>query len=204
MLLFEDKVTSNREAFIAKVQQIASQLDIDANWLMGTMWIESKLNPVAVNSTTGATGLIQFMPATALSLGVTTAQLKQMTNVEQLDYVYKYYKPYRNYITKFEDLYLITLYPNADGQFAGTLSKPDSWALPDSVRISNPGIFNTNGKLTIGDIREWAMSKIPASETETFTASIDVAPKFFLRNITTIIVVSAVISIGTYVYLTHT
>ena len=50
------------------------------------MVFESRLNPQAVNPISGATGLIQFMPSTARG-GTTTAVLKRMSNVQQLDYV---------------------------------------------------------------------------------------------------------------------
>src|SRR3990167_3056635 len=41
----------------------------------------------------GAIGLIQFMPSTAHLLGTTTEQLAQMTAVEQLAYVRRYFEP---------------------------------------------------------------------------------------------------------------
>ena len=37
-----------------------------------------------------ATGLIQFMPATAAELGTSTAALAAMTEIKQLDFVEKY------------------------------------------------------------------------------------------------------------------
>ena len=51
---------------------------------------ESGLNSKAVNPHGGATGLIQFMPKTAEGLGTSTAALKAMTPLEQLDYVEKF------------------------------------------------------------------------------------------------------------------
>ena len=56
---------------------------------------ESKINSKAVNSSSGATGLIQFTPQTAKDLGTTTAELKNMSPVEQLDYVEKYLVKYK-------------------------------------------------------------------------------------------------------------
>lgn len=44
-----------------------------------------------VNRASGATGLIQFMPSTAKQLGTTTDKLAAMTEVDQLDYVAKYF-----------------------------------------------------------------------------------------------------------------
>lgn len=78
------------KAFLNKVKEIARRLNCDYKDLLGVMQSESSLNPQAVNEKTGATGLIQFMPAIAKSLGTTTAQLKNMSAVAQLDYVEKY------------------------------------------------------------------------------------------------------------------
>lgn len=49
---------------------------------------------LATVATSGATGLIQFMPATAQGMGTTTAALAAMSAVQQLDYVQRYFKPY--------------------------------------------------------------------------------------------------------------
>ena len=51
---------------------------------------ESGINPKAVNKHTNATGLIQFMPKTVEYLGTSTEELKNISAVEQLDYVEKY------------------------------------------------------------------------------------------------------------------
>ena len=58
------------------------------------MYSECGLNPQSRNSNGGATGLIQFMPSTARSLGTTTDALAQMSGVEQLEYVDKYLGQY--------------------------------------------------------------------------------------------------------------
>jgi soluble lytic murein transglycosylase-like protein len=55
------------------------------------MWRESRLLPDIDNPTTGATGLIQFMPETAKNLGTTTSALKKMSRAEQMKYVEKYF-----------------------------------------------------------------------------------------------------------------
>ena len=51
------------------------KLNIDPKDLLGIMNSESGLNPQAVNKSSGATGLIQFMPATAKSLGTTVSPM---------------------------------------------------------------------------------------------------------------------------------
>ena len=115
-LIYANKVTTNREQFLGKVKNISEKLGIDPNWLMYVMWFESGLNHRAQNATSGATGLIQFMPATAAHLGTTTADLLQMSNVEQLDYVYQYLRPYRGDMESLVDVYLAVFFPAAIGK----------------------------------------------------------------------------------------
>lgn len=76
--------------FLKRVKQIAKNLNCNYKDLLAIMNSESGLNSKAVNPHGGATGLIQFMPATARSLGTTTEKLKNMSPIEQLDYVEKY------------------------------------------------------------------------------------------------------------------
>lgn len=77
--------------FSAKLEQVAKNLNCDPSDLLGMMQSESGLNPQAYNGNGGATGLIQFMPSTARSLGTSTEELLNMSAVEQLDYVEKYF-----------------------------------------------------------------------------------------------------------------
>ncbi|MCY7282011.1 MAG: DUF2272 domain-containing protein, partial [Cyanobacteria bacterium CAN_BIN43] len=62
-LVYEDKVTENKPAFINKVRSISAAFVINPDWLMALMNHESGLNHRIQNSI-GATGLIQFMPST--------------------------------------------------------------------------------------------------------------------------------------------
>ena len=78
------------DQFYAKVVAIANRINCSPDALMALMNAESGLNPKAVNSNGGATGLIQFMPDTAASLGTSTPALKMMSAEQQLDYVEKY------------------------------------------------------------------------------------------------------------------
>jgi len=122
-LWFINKVPANlREAFSQKLIEISSKLNIQPNWLMAIFLMESGVNPKAVNKWGGATGLIQFMPNTARGLGTSTANLLKMDHVQQLDYVYKFYKPYAKYLETGADMYLSTFYPLA-------LRKPDNYVI---------------------------------------------------------------------------
>ena len=105
--------------FARKVIQISRRLSINPNYLMAAMHFESAgtFRPDIRNAAgSGATGLIQFMPATARGLGTSTTALAQMTAVEQLDYVEMYFQPYAGRLSSLEDIYMAILWPRAIGE----------------------------------------------------------------------------------------
>lgn len=109
-----------------------------ANWLMAAMAFESgeTFSPSIKNAAgSGATGLIQFMPSTAKSLGTTTADLAKMSAVDQLFYVEQYFKPYAKRIASLPDMYMAILLPKYIGQ-------PDS-----SVLFSDGVAYRQNSGL---------------------------------------------------------
>jgi hypothetical protein len=163
-MILESYVKSNKEAFLAKVESVAQQLGIDPDWLMGMMYKESTLNARAVNSITGATGLIQFMPATALDLGTTTQALLAMDNVQQLDFVYKYLYRYKGKMTRYVDVYMAVFFPAAIG-------KPEDWVLQTSslsaskITQQNTALdYDKSGTITVAEVEKWATSGIVGVE----------------------------------------
>lgn len=102
--------------FKTKVIEIAQKIGINPDDLMAIMAFESGFSPTAVNGISGATGLIQFMPSTARGLGTTTEQLANMTAIEQLDYVYQYFKGYTGKINNVYDAYMVVFMPIAVGK----------------------------------------------------------------------------------------
>ena len=163
-MLFEDKVTVNQDAFLSKVQNVADTLGVSADSLMTVMNSESGLDSTAVNPASGATGLIQFMPNTAAGLGTSTAALRAMSNVDQLDYVQQYYANISQPLTSYYDLYAATFYPYMIGQ-------PDSYvigsekgtAYAQTIARQNPAVdINGNGVITLGDFKQWIDSRLPS------------------------------------------
>jgi len=75
--------------FLKKVKDIAKRLNCDYRDLLGVMNSESGIDASAKNPNGSATGLIQFIESTARSLGTTTAALRRMSPIKQLDYVEK-------------------------------------------------------------------------------------------------------------------
>ena len=163
MLIFKDKLPiQDRSAIIEMIRKVSANLGIDANWLMAVINFETAgtFSTSVQNPFSNATGLIQFMPATALSLGTSIDALKLMGFLEQLRWVERYYAPYRGRVKSFVDLYLATFFPLAIG-------KPDNWVLRTSkipakrIAYQNP-VFNDGGQVTVGSIKKGLLKKIPA------------------------------------------
>ena len=110
--------------FARKVIALAEQLQCDPNHLMAAMAFETgeTFSPSVLNRVSGATGLIQFMPATARSMGTTTDALAVLSAEEQLDYVARYFAPYAGRLRSLADVYMVILWPRA-------VAKPDSYVL---------------------------------------------------------------------------
>jgi hypothetical protein len=133
-------------AFRAKVRQmVAGWGGCTADELMTCMAWESarSFRPDVRNMAgSGAIGLIQFMPATAAGLGTTTTALARMTAEAQLDYVAKYFKPYRGRLAGLADLYMAILWPVAVG-------KPDDYVLFDKADLRRPALYRQNAGLDV-------------------------------------------------------
>ena len=161
-MLYENLITENRAAFLQKLQEIAAKLGIPAEWLMIVFKIESTVDHRRVNPVSGATGLIQFMPATAAGLGTSTAALRAMSNLQQLDYVLKYFSPFRGRLNSITDLYTVTFFPRA-------LGKPDNYILQtDTIKAgtiaaqNRPYDLNRDGQITHGELKAAILKKVPA------------------------------------------
>lgn len=156
---YEDYVKENRDLFIARAKEIARNIGADYGDLMTVMFIESKLNHRAVNKTSGATGLIQFLPSTAKSLGTTVEELRSMSNVEQLDYVEEYFRPYAGRVGDLEDLYFAVFFPAAMG-------KPDDYVIQTKsqsaglIAKQNPILdINHDGQITVAEVKQFLSTK---------------------------------------------
>lgn len=110
------------ETFRDRVQWIADSLQLPADgedWLMACMaWESGETFSASIRNGagSGAVGLIQFMPRTALALGTSTEALARLTPEDQLNYVYKYFLPYKGRIQSLADMYMAILWPAAIGK----------------------------------------------------------------------------------------
>lgn len=127
--------------FRERVRWIGEDLNFDPNWLMACMAFETgrRFTADVKNPNSSATGLIQFMRATAIGLGTTVEKLAAMTAEDQLNYVWRYFRDRikeRGPITRLSDCYMAILNPAAMG-------RPDSfvmWVKGSSAYGVNAGL----------------------------------------------------------------
>lgn len=151
--------------FVERVICIANNLLMGSDGpdiLMSCMAWETgeTFSPTILNgSGSQARGLIQFMPNTAKSLGTSSDELAKMTAVQQLDYVEKYFMPYKGKVKTLSDAYMCILYPKAIG-------KKEEYCLfdRDSTPIAyrqNSGVdLNKDGKVTKAEAAQCVMNKL--------------------------------------------
>jgi hypothetical protein len=145
--------------FKSKVISICNTLNCDPSLLMSAMAFESAetFSPSVKNKISGATGLIQFMPATAKGLGTSIGELAAMSDIDQLDFVGKYLRPYRNKMNTLSDVYMTILWPKAVG-------KPEAFVLfadPTKAYKQNaPLDVNKDGEITKGEAASKVQKKL--------------------------------------------
>jgi len=132
---------NNDPAFEREVNRLATDLGVDNNAILAVIDFETggTFDPAQKNAAgSSGTGLIQFMANTARGLGTSTTKLSQMSRVEQMQYVRKYFMQHRDQIKggSVSDVYMAVLYPKAIG-------KPDSYVLfssGDGMYAQNSGL----------------------------------------------------------------
>lgn len=146
--------------FLEKVKQIAQRLNCNYRDLLGLMNSESGINAAAKNPNGSASGLIQFIEATANSLGTTTAALRKMSPIDQLDYVEKCIANSKsaagfsaNAKLSAGDLYALIFLPARAKRDVLTVSG-------ESYYNSNPGLdANKDGKITKAELGQRIKNK---------------------------------------------
>lgn len=167
-MVYENLITENRPAFLAKLAEISAKLKIVPDWLMVVFKIEATdprtglISHRAVNPVSGATGYIQFMPATATGLGTSTFALRNMTNVQQLDYVYKYFAPYAGRINSITDLYTITFFPRALGQADGYILQTATLKAGTIAAQNRAYDLNRDNQITLKELKDSINARIPS------------------------------------------
>lgn len=146
-----------------KIRAKEQAAGLPENSLAGVIYFESRGKTDAVNKTSKATGLIQFMPKTAKALGTDIDTIKSMSFDDQLDLSIKYYKQFGNFknIKSATDLYVRTFYPamvNRGDDYV--LGSQTSKARAKKIAKQNKA-FDTNkdGKITRKEFYTWGDKK---------------------------------------------
>lgn len=155
--------------FNRKLKKVADALGIDDNDLKAIIRTESNFNPKAQDPNNISAGLIGFTERTARSLGTSKAELLNMSAVDQLDYVYKFYKmvgvqPGMDRGT----IYMLTFMPAyakapdstvLGQQGGGTLGK--TGLSMHKIWLQNPVFGKSRGQsyFTVGDVKKVVNSK---------------------------------------------
>lgn len=159
------QLLSREPAFVWRLKQIATSLSLDYNAMAGVMGLESGFKPEAVNPSGGASGLIQFMPATAKALGTSIEAIRSMTGTEQLEWVEKFFRPHAGRLTRLGDYYMAVFMPGylgapretVLGELGSTEILPKTNLTKGRIYEQNKGLdIDRDGKLTVGDV----MSKL--------------------------------------------
>jgi hypothetical protein len=145
--------------FIEKVEDIAGKLGIDPNILMKIMQHETggTFDPKAINPDGHHVGLIQFDTyKTAPGLGTSKQKLLNMTQLQQLDYVYKYYvqvgvEPGMDSA----EIYMLTFLPWSRGRADNTIIGREN----DSSELGHTGLSKKSLWKANPPFRKWAQSK---------------------------------------------
>lgn len=142
------------DKFYEKIIAISNRIECNPDDLMGVISIETggTFSPSVQNASTGATGLIQFMPKYVSSYGTTIEDLKHMTAEDQLDYVEIYLvknKKAKNLNGKLDagTLYALVFYP--------ALTSGAQIKKGDAAYNQNKGLdINNDGMITLDDLSE--------------------------------------------------
>lgn len=158
------KLMEREPEFKPKLIREAQRRGINPDHLLNVMAVETagSFSPAAKNPNSTASGLIQFMAATAKDLGTTTEALRKMTATQQLDYVFKYFD---DFIKRGKDLSTQGALYAAVG--AGKVGANDQSVLMTS---RNPGYAgnaatwdpNRDGLVRQGEMALAAFSKLGA------------------------------------------
>lgn len=165
-----NKNSGNANSFFTALDAMAKRLGIPVEWICDVIYIESGFRPAIKNPNSSASGLIQFMEATAKGLGTTTAAIRAMTNIQQIPFVERYFKGQIASAGKpkdWFDTYCLVFYPV-------WVKATDTATLSKAAYAANSYIdLNKDGTVTKAEFRKWASSKLPNGGYATATAIVD-------------------------------
>lgn len=145
-LPYINQIDDNRQLFIKKLCKISEELEINPEWLLHTIFHESRFDPKYKDQMSHAVGLISFLPRILKTYIndktgkiITSNDVLEMNNIDQLDLVKSFYKIW------FEKMKLKD--PIIAGDFAAltfypaVINKDWDWKFPDYVVNLNKEMF---------------------------------------------------------------
>lgn len=133
---------------------MADRLGLDPSFIAAVMSVETDgtFDPAIRNPYTGAVGLIQFMPTTAIGLDTDRTALAEMSAVEQLHFVEKYFRRVKGIRPLYlGDYYMAVFMPAYVGTPAGQLLFVEG----SKGFEQNRGLDrDRDGQITVGDVWE--------------------------------------------------
>jgi hypothetical protein len=154
-----------------KVIEVAKNLNVDPNWLMSVMALETaKTFSPSIDNGIGYVGLIQFGKDAAQTVKTTQKDLVKMEFIEQMDYVQKFLIGKKDKFKTLVDLYLAVLYPSACGHG----SERDYVVLKNKAYKNNPLFFQEEDEI-IRDKKGKIKSRHPKENGVTYIWEVDMA-----------------------------
>jgi len=152
---------SDQKAFVKAAQWIAPGESDAPKWLAAIVDFESdrKWSPSVRNASSGATGIIQFLPSTARMLGTTVEALAAMSFAAQLEYVKKYFQQIGvvGKIHSLADMYLAVFSPKGVGMSPDTIL----YTAGQGGYDQNAGLDRgSKGFITVGDVASAPLSRL--------------------------------------------
>lgn len=147
--------------FRAGLIDVAKKGSLDPDALAASISVESMFDPKAENPYSGASGLIQWMPATAALFHTSVEAIRRMSAEEQLPLIAAYFKRVAPKGLGRDDVYLGIFSPAYIGD-------PDEKVVSTSghpVYEENKGLdFDHDGVVTVGNIRQVIRSRLAAAD----------------------------------------
>lgn len=159
--------------FASRAAEVARACGIPYAWLVAVMGFETawKFRSDTKNPGSSATGLIQFMSATARKMGTTTEHLRSLSAVDQLEWVRRYFEPFGSFASRApEDVYLAVFAPALMGKPEGA----SVYVSPSAAYTANKHMdADGDGYITKAEI----LGKIRSAHAKVVRLGWDTPPK---------------------------
>lgn len=149
-----------REQFITRAKQAAQAVGIRYEWLMSVILVESMFKPNALNASSGASGLIQWVGSTAKSLhGLTTAQIREMDGLQQLGLIVELFikQGHSGKMHSLDDVIMSVHYPAYMGKERSKVlysTGSSAYRLNSTFDTDTVKGGNNDGNVTLGEVTD--------------------------------------------------